>query len=143
MWLCRKEGHNVEVRVTYEAGDSDRFVKEALNLKDVDVIVAAGGDGSVNEVGEGSYTFPCSFPCNSVCSLPPHCLLAYIQPLTLLPMLLAILPIWEALIQSYCTASHYTCLSKIGITRSVKCCSLQTATTTSNLQQWFVQNCVQ
>jgi len=46
---CRKEGHNVEVRVTYESGDSERIVAEALQNKS-DVIVAAGGDGSVNEV---------------------------------------------------------------------------------------------
>jgi diacylglycerol kinase family enzyme len=47
--FCRKEGHNVEVRVTYESGDSERFVAEALQ-NNSDVIVAAGGDGSVNEV---------------------------------------------------------------------------------------------
>ena len=40
----------MRVRVTYEEGDSDRYVTEALKTKDIDVIVAAGGDGSVNEV---------------------------------------------------------------------------------------------
>lgn len=39
----------MEVRVTYESGDSERIVAEALHNKS-DVIVAAGGDGSVNEV---------------------------------------------------------------------------------------------
>ncbi len=39
----------MEVRVTYEPGDSDRIVEEALASKNVDAIVAAGGDGSVNE----------------------------------------------------------------------------------------------
>jgi len=39
----------VEVRVTYESGDSERIAAEALSNK-ADVIVAAGGDGSVNEV---------------------------------------------------------------------------------------------
>ena len=48
--LCREEGHDVEIRVTYEPGDSDRIVEEALASKNVDVLVAAGGDGSVNEV---------------------------------------------------------------------------------------------
>ena len=47
---CREEGHEVEIRVTYEPGDSDRIVEEALAAKNVDAIVAAGGDGSVNEV---------------------------------------------------------------------------------------------
>jgi diacylglycerol kinase family enzyme len=45
----RKEGHKVEVRVTYESGDSERIAEEALN-NNSDVIVAAGGDGSVNEL---------------------------------------------------------------------------------------------
>ena len=40
----------MQVRVTYEDGDSDRYVTEALKRQNIDVIVAAGGDGSVNEV---------------------------------------------------------------------------------------------
>ena len=48
--FCWGEGHNVEVRVTYESGDSERIAEEALG-NNADVIVAAGGDGSVNEVG--------------------------------------------------------------------------------------------
>ena len=46
----RDEGHTVSVRVTYEDGDSERFVKEAIDQGNVDAIVAAGGDGSVNQV---------------------------------------------------------------------------------------------
>ena len=49
MW-CREEGHTVEVRVTYEAADSERYVAEALEDGSYDTIVAAGGDGSINEV---------------------------------------------------------------------------------------------
>jgi diacylglycerol kinase family enzyme len=45
----RDEGHNVEVRVTWEADDVERFTKEALEAG-VDTIVAAGGDGSVNQL---------------------------------------------------------------------------------------------
>lgn len=37
------------MRVTYEAGDVDRLVKEALELRCADTLVAAGGDGTVNE----------------------------------------------------------------------------------------------
>ena len=47
---CRAEGHRVEVRVTYEAEDSERYIAEALNKRGVDTIVAAGGDGMVNQV---------------------------------------------------------------------------------------------
>ncbi|KAK9868762.1 hypothetical protein WJX84_009994 [Apatococcus fuscideae] len=46
----RAEGHRVEVRVTYEAEDSERYIAEALNKRGVDTIVAAGGDGMVNQV---------------------------------------------------------------------------------------------
>ena len=51
--LHRDEGHTVSVRVTYEDGDSERFVREAIDQGNVDVIVAAGGDGSVNQVHSG------------------------------------------------------------------------------------------
>ena len=50
----RKDGHSVEVRVTWEAGDANRFAAEALD-DDVDVIVAGGGDGTVNEVVNGIF----------------------------------------------------------------------------------------
>eukprot|EP00983_Pelagomonas_calceolata_P135411 1162151-Pelagomonas_calceolata.AAC.5 len=39
----------VAVRVTYEAGDVDRLVAEALKLGTADTLVAAGGDGTLNE----------------------------------------------------------------------------------------------
>ena len=48
----RRLGHSVDVRVTWEAGDAPRYAAEALR-DDVDVIVAAGGDGTVNEVANG------------------------------------------------------------------------------------------
>ncbi|KAK9807361.1 hypothetical protein WJX73_006241 [Symbiochloris irregularis] len=44
----RKDGHEVSVRVTYEEADMERFVREAVDSK-VDVLVAAGGDGSINQ----------------------------------------------------------------------------------------------
>lgn len=40
----------VSVRVTYEAGDVHQLVGEALALAQVDTLVAAGGDGTLNEV---------------------------------------------------------------------------------------------
>ncbi len=48
---AREAGRRLEVRVTWEAGDAARFVKEAqvLGLRQ---IVAAGGDGTLSEVAE-------------------------------------------------------------------------------------------
>lgn len=49
----RDDGHNVEVRVTWEAGDATRLTAEAVSDAErgkIDRIVAGGGDGTVNEV---------------------------------------------------------------------------------------------
>lgn len=46
----RAAGHRIEVRVTWENGDARRFVSEAGK---VDLVIAAGGDGTVNEVLHG------------------------------------------------------------------------------------------
>jgi len=45
----RKEGVLIEVRVTWEQGDGERYVKEAAALG-VTTIVAGGGDGTINEI---------------------------------------------------------------------------------------------
>lgn len=47
----RDEGHEVDVRVTWEAGQAALFAAEAA--ADFDVVVAAGGDGTVSEVAGG------------------------------------------------------------------------------------------
>lgn len=49
----RDDGHEISVRVTWEAGDAGRFATEAVAEARnglVDAIVAGGGDGTVNEV---------------------------------------------------------------------------------------------
>jgi lipid kinase YegS len=51
----RKAGHRIEVRVTWEKGDARRFVPEADK---VDLLVAAGGDGTLNEVLHGLMDMP-------------------------------------------------------------------------------------
>ena len=48
----RSGGTHVEVRVTWEGGDAARLAAEA-GLAGVDVVVAAGGDGTINEVVTG------------------------------------------------------------------------------------------
>jgi YegS/Rv2252/BmrU family lipid kinase len=46
----REAGHRIEVRVTREKGDARQFVSEA---GEVDVLIAAGGDGTLNEAVHG------------------------------------------------------------------------------------------
>jgi lipid kinase YegS len=51
----RDAGHRIEVRVTWEKGDARRFVSEAGK---VDLLIAAGGDGTINEVVHGLMDLP-------------------------------------------------------------------------------------
>jgi len=48
----RRSGHELEVRVTWEKGDVERLVAEAV-ADGVERIIAGGGDGSVNEMANG------------------------------------------------------------------------------------------
>ncbi len=48
----RDEGFPLEVRVTWEDGDGERFVREACT-DGVPRLIAAGGDGTINEVVTG------------------------------------------------------------------------------------------
>ena len=49
----REGGHTVRPRVTFDPGDARRFAAEAA--PDADLVVAAGGDGTINEVVNGLF----------------------------------------------------------------------------------------
>jgi lipid kinase YegS len=54
----RKDGHGVEVRVTWEPGDATRLTAEAVAeaaQSNIDCIMAGGGDGTINEVFAAAY----------------------------------------------------------------------------------------
>lgn len=45
----RDEGFDIAVRVTFEKGDGERYVREAIDLE-AETVVAGGGDGTINEI---------------------------------------------------------------------------------------------
>lgn len=49
VYRLRADGAHLEVRLTWEGGDSERLVDEALR-EGVDTLIAGGGDGSLNAV---------------------------------------------------------------------------------------------
>ena len=51
----RAAGHTIDVRVTSEKGDARRFMAET---REVDLLIAAGGDGTLNEVIHGLMELP-------------------------------------------------------------------------------------
>ena len=68
---ARKQGHCVEVRVMWEAADTERLVSCALDAAsrgEIDCIAAGGGDGTVSRV----------FAAVHAQGLPPECSLAVI-----------------------------------------------------------------
>ena len=48
----RTKGHEVRPHLTFEGGDAERFARAAIGVE-ADLVVAAGGDGTVNEVLNG------------------------------------------------------------------------------------------
>ncbi len=54
---AREAGHEIAVRATWEAGDAARYVLEAASAG-ADVVVAGGGDGTVNEVASALLGVP-------------------------------------------------------------------------------------
>jgi lipid kinase YegS len=52
---ARDKGHTVQVHVTWEGGDSARFAQLGVH-QGADVVVAGGGDGTINEVAFGLIT---------------------------------------------------------------------------------------
>ncbi|WP_232087492.1 lipid kinase YegS [Sulfurovum indicum] len=55
--VLREEGIDIEVRVTWEHGDAQRMVAEASD-EGITRIIAAGGDGTLNEVVNGLALLP-------------------------------------------------------------------------------------
>jgi lipid kinase YegS len=59
VFKVRQDGHAAEVRVTWEAGDAKRMTAEAFDEAGegkINCIVAAGGDGTINEVFGAAYS---------------------------------------------------------------------------------------
>ncbi len=65
----RAEGVRCDVRVTYEAGDASRFARSAAE-DGFGVVVAGGGDGTVNEVAAGLLEAADSDACPSLAVMP-------------------------------------------------------------------------
>lgn len=66
--VAREEGYHVTVRVTWEAGDGRELAREAVRAG-VDTVVAAGGDGLLNEVLNGVAS--CGLPARTALGLIP------------------------------------------------------------------------
>lgn len=54
----RAAGHVVDPQLTFEKGDGRRFAREAA-ARGCELVIAAGGDGTVHEAGNGIHDFLC------------------------------------------------------------------------------------
>jgi diacylglycerol kinase (ATP) len=64
----REAGHVVHPRLTFEGGDASRFAWKAAEYG-ADLVIAAGGDGTINEVVNGLYEWSGGKP-GGECPLP-------------------------------------------------------------------------
>ncbi|MFD1802455.1 lipid kinase YegS [Mixta tenebrionis] len=57
IYALRAEGYPIAVRVTWEAGDGERYLQEAVRLNAA-TVVAGGGDGTINELANALAHLP-------------------------------------------------------------------------------------
>lgn len=67
--LLRDHRYKIDVRVTWEEGDARRLAREARQLG-IDTVVAAGGDGTINEVVNGLMSGDLRLPMPSLGVIP-------------------------------------------------------------------------
>src|SRR5215469_1036306 len=99
----RREGHIVEVRVTWEPGDAQRLTTEAVaqaGNNNIDCIIAGGGDGTINEVFAAAYAAGVPAEC-SLGILPlgtandfAHATGVPLDPATALQLASRVAPLW-------------------------------------------------
>jgi len=66
--ILRQRGHEIEVRVTWEAGDASDFAASGCR-KGVERLIAGGGDGTLNEVVNGILS--CDLECPPILGILP------------------------------------------------------------------------
>ena len=57
----REAGHHVRPRLTFDAGDATRFARAATK-GGADLVIAAGGDGTINDVVNGMFAARAAMP---------------------------------------------------------------------------------
>jgi diacylglycerol kinase (ATP) len=59
--LLRETGHEVRPRLTFDAGDATRYARAATNAG-AELVIAAGGDGTINDVVNGMFAARATMP---------------------------------------------------------------------------------